>query len=160
MTNFIKRVNRKRKKRGFDNMKYIYVLAVDNYTRPHFHILMSGDGVDRDELEAMWGKCKRPNTRRVKPDEDFGITGLATYISQNPHGTKRWCSSKNLKKPPEPTRSYRKFKKRRVEKMAKDHETLKQSLEKEYAGYRFLDAEVKFNTVTAAFYIYARMTRD
>ena len=160
VTNFIKRVNRKRKKRGFDNMKYIYVLAVDDYTRPHFHILMSGDGVDRDELEAMWGKCKRPNTRRVKPDEDFGITGLATYISQNPHGTKRWCSSKNLKKPPEPTRSYRKFKKRRVEKMAKDHETLKQSLEKEYVGYRFLDAEVKFNTVTAAFYIYARMTRD
>ena len=48
VTNFIKRVNRKRKKRGFDNMKYIYVLAVDDYTRPHFHILMSGDGVDRD----------------------------------------------------------------------------------------------------------------
>ena len=44
--------------------------------------------------------------------------------------------------------------------MAKDHETLKQSLKKEYVGYRFLDAEVKFNTVTAAFYIYARMTRD
>lgn len=52
-------------------MKYIYVLAVDDYTRPHFHILMSGDGVDRDELEAMWGKCKRPNTRPGKTGRRF-----------------------------------------------------------------------------------------
>lgn len=160
ITNFIKRVNRKRQKLGFENAKYIYVLAVEKYVRPHFHILISGDGIDRDELEKMWGKCKRPNTRRVKPDDDFLLTGLATYISQNPHGTKRWTPSKNLKKPPEPTRSYSKFKKRKVEKMAKNHTELKQNLEKTYAGYRFLDAEVKYNKVTAAFYIYARMCRN
>lgn len=160
VTNFIKRINRKRKKRGFENMKYIYILAIDDYTRPHFHILMSGDCVDRDELEAMWTKCKRKNTRRVMPDEDFGITGLATYITQNPHGTKRWIPSKNLKRPPEPTRSYSKFKKRKVERMAKDHEALKQSIEQKYKNYRLLDAEVRYNKVTAAFYIYARMVRD
>ena len=129
ITNFIKRINRRRKKAGLENAKYIYILAFDGYKRPHFHILLSGDGVDRDELEELWGKCDRPNTRRIKPDDDFLITGLATYITQNPHGTKRWCPSKNLKKPPEPTRSYSKFKKSKVDRMAKDNEVLKEQLE-------------------------------
>ena len=39
-------------------------------------------------------------------------------------------------------------------------EELKANMEKAYEGYRFLDAEVKYNGVTAAFYIYARMIRD
>lgn len=160
IVNFLRRINRKRKKECRENIKYIYILAFDDYTRPHFHIIMTGEGIDRDELEAMWGKCDRPNTRRIKPDDNFLLTGLATYISNNPHGTKRWCPSKNLTKPKEPTRSYSKFKKRKVETMVKDHETLKGEMEKAYPGYKFLDAEVKYNGVTAAFYIYARMVRN
>ena len=159
IANFIKRINYRRKKEGELNIKYIYILAFNGYTRPHVHLLMTGKGVDRDELEALWGKCKRPNTRRIKPDDDFLLTGLATYISNNPHGTKRWCSSKNLYKPTK-SRSYSKFKKRTVEKMVKDHEEMKTELEKAYPGYKYLDDEVKYNGVTAAFYIYARMVRN
>lgn len=159
IANFIRRINRKRKKIGLENTKYIYIIAVDEYTRPHFHILLSGDGIDRDELESMWGKCDRPNTRRIAPDDDFLLSGMATYITQNPHGTKRWCSSKNLKKPDEPKRSYSKFKKAKVEKMAFDSELLKSEMEKAYPGYKFLDAEVKHNGINAAFYIYARMVK-
>lgn len=158
--NFIERINYRRKKKGKENIKYIYILAFDGYVRPHFHILMSGDGINRDELEEMWGKCERPNTRRIKPDDNFLITGLATYVSQNPHGTKRWCSSKNLIKPQKPTRSYSKFKRPTVDKMIRDYETLKEEMEKAYPGYRFLDAEVKHNDKVAAFYIYARMVRN
>lgn len=158
--NFIKRINRRRKKAGKENIKYIYILAFDGYKRPHFHMIMTGEGIDRDELETLWGKCARPNTRRIKADDDFLLTGLATYITQNPHGKKSWCSSKNLTKPPKPTKSYSKFKKRTVEKMAKDYEQLKEQMEKSYPGYRFLDAEVKYNGITAAFYIYARMVRN
>ena len=157
--NFIRRINRKRKKEGLENIKYIYILAFDGYVRPHFHILLTGDGIDRDELEELWGKCDRPNTRRITPDDDFLITGLATYVSNNPHGTKRWCPSKNLKKPDEPKRSYSKFKKAKVEKMAFDYETLKTEMEKAYPGFKFLDAEVKHNGINAAFYIYARMVQ-
>ncbi len=160
VVNFIRRINRRRKKAGFENIKYIYIIAIDEHVRPHFHILMTGDGVDRDELEELWGKCSRPNTRRIKPDDDFLITGLATYISNNPHGTKRWCPSKNLQKPEEPKRSYSKFKRAKVEKMAFDYETLKAEMEKAYPGFKFLDAEVRYNGINAAFYIYARMVRN
>lgn len=160
VVNFIKRINYRMKKAGRQNIKYIYIIAFDEYTRPHVHLLMTGKGIDRDELENLWGKCSRPNTRRIKPDDNFLISGLATYISNNPHGTKRWCPSKNLIKPQKPSHSYSKFKKRTVENMARDYEVLKERMEKAYSGYKFLDAEVKFNGVTAAFYIYARMVRN
>ena len=159
VTNFIHRINYHRKKKGEKAIKYIYILAFDGKVRPHFHILMTGKGVDRDELEEMWGKCDRPNTRRIKPDENFLLTGLATYITQNPRGTKRWCASKNLKKPPEPTRSYSKFRRGKVNLMVKDHETMKAEMEKAYKGYTFLDAEVKYNPDLALFYIYARLIK-
>lgn len=51
-------------------------------------------------------------------------------------------------------------KKRRVERMAKDHTVLETELTKAYPGYKFLDAEVKYNGINAAFYIYARMVRN
>lgn len=157
--NFIARINYRRRKAGLENAKYIYIPAIDGYARPHFHILISGDGMDRDELEDLWTKCERKNTRRVKPDDDFLITGIATYITQNPHGTKRWRSSKNLKKPDEPTRSYRKFSRKKVNGMVRDFEELKAQMEKAYPGFKFLDAEVKYNDKVAAFYIYARMIK-
>lgn len=73
--NFIAKINYRRKRKGLENIKYIYVLAFDGYVRPHFHILMTGDGMDRDELESLWKKCDRPNTRRISPNDDFLITG-------------------------------------------------------------------------------------
>lgn len=56
VVNFIRRINRKRKKLGLENAKYIYIIAFEEYTRPHFHLLISG-GIDRDELERMWGSA-------------------------------------------------------------------------------------------------------
>lgn len=160
IANFFRRVNRKRKKMGLENARWIYVLAVDEYTRPHVHMIMGGDGLDRDTLEELWGKDDRPNTRRIQPDRDAWLSGLATYMSQNPHGTKHWSCSRNLRKTPEPSRSYSKFSRRRVNGMARDHEELKAQMEKAYPGYKFMDAEVRYNTVTAAFYIYARLVRN
>ena len=43
--------------------------------------------------------------------------------------------------------------------MVKNFDTLKKQLEKAYPGYEFLDAEVKYNGINAAFYIYARMVK-
>lgn len=160
IVNFIKRINYRRKKAGRDNIKYLLIPVVDGAEHPHVHILMTGDGMDRDDLESLWTKGKRANTRRVKPDGDFLLSGLATYMSNNRKGKRRWRGSKNLTKPPEPARSYSKFRKRTVDRMVRDHEKLKAEMEKAYPGYRFLDAEVQYNGVTAAFYIYARMMRN
>ena len=82
--NFIAKINYRRKRKGLENIKYIYVLAFDGYVRPHFHILMTGDGMDRDELESLWKKCDRPNTRRISPNDDFLITGLAATAATVP----------------------------------------------------------------------------
>ena len=156
--NFFKRLNYHRKRKGLGNARYMYILAVDEYTRPHVHILLQADGMDRDEVENLWIKCSRKTTRRIAPDENYLITGLATYIARNPRGTKRWRCSKGLVRP-KPTKSYTKFRRRRVERMVRDHDTLGRERENAYPGYRVLDAEVKDTGVKAAFYIYARMAR-
>lgn len=157
--NYFDRIKYRVKKRKAQELKYMYILAFDGYTRPHVHILMSQSGITRDEAEDLWKKCKRKTTRRIAEEEN-GILGLATYISKNPKGTKRWNSSKNLKKPPKPTRSYTKFRKRRVKKMVSDFEILKAEAEKEYKGYRFLDSERYYNEENGTYYLYIRMIRD
>lgn len=157
--NFFKRIRYHRKRKGCDApLRYMYIIAIDGYVHPHVHILMSGDGLSRDEVESLWHAGSRPNTRRIVPDKDFQITGLAKYISANPRGSKRWRCSKGLKRP-ETTKSYSKFRRRTVNKMVRDHVTLVAELEKAYPGYRYLDSEIRYNGIAAAFYIYARMAR-
>lgn len=160
VSNFFKRINYRRKKRGFENCRYIYVLAVDDYVRPHVHIVMSGDCMTRDEIEDAWTHCRRKNSRRLEPDDGTLLSGLACYLSQNPHKSKRWQSSKNLIKPGKISRSYSKFTKKRVDRMARDYEVCRQEMQKAYPGYQFIDADIRYNGVTAAFYIYARLARD
>lgn len=164
--NFIRRVNRKRKKAGKGNLKYIYVTEHSDdekrKIRCHHHFIFGGDPgetLDRDELESLWKLGSRPQTRRIDPDKDTHITGLILYITKDPKGKKRWNASKGLKKP-EVTRSYSKFGKSTVQKMAFDREFLEKQLLKKYPGHKFIDAEVKINGINDGFYIYARMVRD
>ena len=157
---FIRRVNNWRKRRGLGNVKYVVVTEFhedpDKGIRVHHHALMSGD-MDRDSLEILWKYGKRNQTRRLDPD-DFGLSGIASYISKDPQGRKRWSTSRNLKKP-KVTHALGKFSKRRVEKMAKDHAYLQEQIEKRYPEYRFLDAKVCVNEINSGFYVYARMVR-
>lgn len=143
-------------------LKYIYVLEWEENgekIRPHVHMLLSG-GLDRDQIEAAWKYGKRNQTRRIYEDDDFLISGLGTYLSKNPKGTKRWYASKGLKKPEVRPRSFRKFTRRKVEKSVKNIYTMQQNFEKAYPGYRFLDAEIYHNPEYGTFYIYARLIRD
>ena len=161
-TNFIRRINRRRKKAGKDNVKYICVTEYssdeEKGTRCHHHVIMEGD-CDRDELETIWKQGKRNQTRRISPDPDTNVAGIVNYISKDPKGRKRWRASKNLKKPII-TRSVCKFGKRTAQKMATDRDYLEKRIMKSYPGYRFIDAEVKINDINGGFYIYARMVRD
>ena len=161
-TNFIRRINRRRKKAGLPNAKYICVTEYSDEpgkkTRVHHHVIMQGD-INRDEIEALWKHGKRNQTRRIDPDPETHIAGIVNYISKDPHGRKRWRASKNLTKPTI-TKSFSKFGKRTAERMAKDRDYLERRIKKSYPGYKFIDAEVKVNDINGGFYIYARLCRD
>lgn len=159
--NFIRRINRRRKRAGKENIKYIYVTEWEDGekgVRCHHHAILSGD-VDRDEIEQLWYHGDRTETKRLAPDPDTHIAGLVHYITKDPKGKKRWKTSKGLKKPTI-TRSYSKFGKTKVRQMACDYTLLESELKKKYKNARFVDAKVYQNEINGGFYIYARMVRD
>ncbi len=161
LTNYIKRVNRRRKKAGLKNAKYIYIMEWEEGpggTRCHFHLLMEG-GIDRNELEDMWKFSVVNDTSRIHPDED-GITGLAEYLAKKQRrkkGQRHWNPSKGLKQPKESV-SHSKTKKKQVEKMVRDYEEIRAYFEKDrsWKQYQFVDAEVMYNKFNCAFYIRIR----
>lgn len=166
--NFIRRVNRARKKEGKDNTRYICVTEHRDEDgediRCHHHVIMDGD-FDRDKLEDLWRYGNRNMTRRISPDPDTNLAGITHYITKTAKdpkrrkGAKRWAASRNLKKPII-TKSITKFTKRSVVSMAVDENCLKDNLKKAYPMYRYIDAEIRTNPIIGGFYIYARMVRD
>ncbi len=159
--NFIRRINRRRKKEGKQNIKYIYVTEWeegDKGIRCHHHAILGGD-IDRDELEKLWRHGDRNKTERLVVDPDTYITGLVMYITKDPKGKKRWKTSKGLIKP-KVTRSYSKFKKGTVRKMVLDRSIIEAELKKKYKNARFIDADVYISDINGGYYIYARMVRD
>ena len=162
LTNFLRRINRRRKKLGLGKLKYVSVTEYSDEPgkkiRVHHHVIMSGD-MSRDEIEDLWKHGKRNQTRRIDPDEDTHIAGMVNYITKDPHGRKRWRSSRNLTKP-KVTKSLSKFRRRTAERMAVDRVFLEEKIRKAYPGYKFVDAEVRVNDINSGFYIYARMRRD
>lgn len=159
ITNYLKRVNRLRKKRGLKNAKYLYILEweeSEDGTRCHYHVLME-KGIDRDTLEDMWYYAVRNNSTRLHPDEE-GISGLAAYMADKKRskGERRWTPSKNLKKPVESVSHAKIRSRRQVEKMAMDYEEIRTFFEKEkrWNKYQFMRAEVMYNKFNAAFYIH------
>lgn len=154
ISNYLKRVNRLRKKRGLKNAKYIYIMEWEE-TRCHYHIPMEG-GIERDKLEDMWKFAVINNTSRIHPNEE-GITGLAAYMADKKRkkGKRRWTSSKNLKQPKESV-NHRKTGKRQVEKMVRDYEEIRTFFEKDKKwseNHQFVDAEVFYNKFNCAYYI-------
>ena len=154
--NYIGRLNYRRKKLGLPNAKYIYITELGSKGRVHHHVIMDSL-LSRDMVEDVWKHGKRNQVRRLEED-DFALTGLATYLSKDPKGRKRWKSSRGLKKP-KITESYTKFRKRRVLRMVKDQGRIERELKKEYPKLKYLDAEVRWNGINGLYYIYARMAR-
>ncbi len=157
IANYLKRMNRRRKKRGLGNARYIYIMEWEQEpegTRCHYHLLVEG-GIDRNELEDMWKFAKINDSSRIHPNEE-GIAGLAAYMADKKRrkGSRRWVSSKNLKQPKESV-SHSKTRKRQVEKMVRDYEEIRAFFEKDksWKQYEFVDAEVMYNKFNCAFYI-------
>lgn len=107
-TNFLRRVQYRRKKEGLPPLKYMIVTAYttkrnsETPVRIHHHIIMNG-GLDRDVVEDLWRKRRRKgqkkgdkigfcNADRLQADEN-GIAALCTYLVKQGCGKKRWNSS-------------------------------------------------------------------
>lgn len=138
--------------------KYMFVTEHShiNKIRCHHHMVMEAV-LPIEVIEREWKFGNRTKISFLSPD-DMGLTGLATYLSKDPKGKKRWCCSRNLKDP-HITRSLSKFSKKKVKKMRDNHNLIKYEMEKNNPGYIFVDAQVYINEYNGMPYIYARMRR-
>lgn len=160
IANFIKRFRNYCRKKGYPELKYIYVteLATDpSYEmRAHHHIIMNTD--DYAGVMQVWGN-RNIDYDHLKPDE-HSMEALAAYLVKTPNGKKRWCASRNLKKPPRATRNDRKISKRKMRKLAlavqPDAAEIFEGL---YEGYRLGTYEVRFSDYTGGAFLYARLWR-
>ena len=170
--NFLRRINRKRKKKGLPNAKYVYVTEYneDSAIRFHHHIVMDGM-LSMDEVESLWKYGSRNEVRRLQKDEN-GLSGLANYIVKEKRrikSEKRWNSSKgNLRKPgvkvvlskkeKATSKSYKKIGSY-VDRIVRNQNEIREILKGWYSEYDFTNAEVKHNDFNYMFYIHARMRK-
>lgn len=150
MNYYFKKVNRRRKKKGLNNAKYVYVTECSS--RLHHHVIIDGE-LSMDELEEMWPYGRRNNTRRISKSSD-DLTGLARYLAKDPKGKKRWSSSRNLKKPE--VRKNHQITMRRISKIAEDDEMLKSHVKKKYPKAEFFEVRRCINSFNGLFYFYVR----
>ena len=164
MVNFLARVRRRRKKQGLPPLKYIYVTEFvpegerTRKVRIHHHLIMSG-GLDRDEVEGLWGKG-RCRVERCQPD-DFELTGFADYIGklEREKGRHSYCSSKNLDKP-KVHKSVTKLSRRRFMEIIRAGDGRAELLESLYKDkFRYLDSTTYVSQEFGGFYLYSRLRR-
>ena len=161
VANFIRRVKRKRKKEGLEELRYIVVTAhgekkdTGEVVRIHHHILMNG-GLGREEIEDLWRKPRKKgeakgqkigyaNADRIQPDYNTGVTKLAEYLVRNPTSKKRWSASQNLKRPESRTNDY-KYSRRKVLQIANEPLDLR-FWERKYPGYTIKDKLTGYKVV-------------
>lgn len=157
MKNYIRRINYRRNKLGLKNAKYIFITEYDESKkkRVHHHLIIEA-GLSMDEIEANWHLGKRNNVRKIDPDEEDGLIGLAKYLSKDPKGKKRWYSSKNLKKP-KIRKSYTVFPYSKIRKMIANDLSIAELMQKQYKDKQYINHEIRYNKVNNMFYIYVRM---
>lgn len=163
IVNFLDRVKRRREKRGLPELKWAYAIGGDEMPaagysgkRPHVHMIMSG-GIERDELEELWGKG-RANCDRLQP-RDEGLGGIAVYFTRQKQdrapkkGKRAWRSSRNLVRP-EPRSRDAKMPNARVRRIAYDFENeAKTVMEKLYPGYVLQKCTVRYSDIVPGVYI-------
>ena len=153
LRNFIRRVQRLRKKQGLPSLKYIAVTERGKRGgRYHHHVTLSG-GIDRDELEELW-PYGYANSRRLQFTED-GLAGLGHYVVKSPVGKKAWTASKNLVDPEPRTRDGRISARKARELFENMQDSTR--FEKLYPGYLISSVEAFHNDANGGYYIVARL---
>ena len=156
--NYLRRIDRWRKKHGMPRMKYLYVIEHENeerQVRVHQHIILSD--MDRDVAESLWGKG-RTQSSRLQPDNK-GLEGIAKYLTKSSRRGKRWSGSRNLTQPTD-TWADHKFSHRQAERMVADCRiAAKEIFERAYPGYEYTECTARANSIFPGAHIYAQMRR-
>ena len=140
--------------------KYLFTAEGRPLYRAHLHIVMNG-GVDHRELMKAWkiGKTKRIEVLRWDPE---GFYKLAKYLCKDTkEGKRKWNSTFNLEKPPQPKTSYsgKSNSKRKIAEVAVQTGLQKEYFEQILPEYAFAQSEVAFRDFGDGCYIHARMYR-
>lgn len=156
MKNYIRRIQYQRKKRGLPPAKYIYITEFneEEKIRCHHHLIIDG-ALDMDVIESTWKCGRRNNTRRTRTD-DSGLSGMSTYISKDPRGSKRWCSSMNLKQPVV-RKNHQDFRMKQIRQMTENRNMIREIIEKKYKGMVYLNESARYNQHNGRTYFYIRL---
>ena len=166
---FLQRVKRLFRRKGGDptEFKWLYVVEMGKEPRDedphpirkfHVHLAFSGQGLDRDLVEALW-PFGHGNMDRVQVYSG-GLARIANYITKQRHTWRRWAHSQNLKNP-RITRSRYKVSPGKLSRLAVNvRVNANEIFEKLYPGY-VLDEwpTVSYSDFVAGAYIYARLRR-
>ena len=169
--NFLRRIRAMRARQNLPELKYVYITEAtesERYGRRyHHHVIMSGDGMDREAIEASWiqkhkGTC---NTRRYQHQAKHW-SGFALYLradkrerGQHRAMRRRWCCSKNLVEP-KVTVADKKISLRKAGRIAMAVEADAQAIfAKLYPDCELLDIECKTSPWVTGVYISAELRR-
>jgi len=145
-----------------EELKYVYVTECTQKGRFHHHAVINFPF--RECLEQMWKFGERNHTRRVQPDEDFGLEGLARYITKDykykKDYEKSFSASLNLYKPYKKgnyTTNETKCSRKQAREMT-DTQKCFAWFVKEYPKLELVELpEIKINPYFGGYYIYARL---
>ena len=170
LDNFFAKIRRRRRAKGLPELKYAAAIGGDEMPapgysgkRPHVHIIMLG-GLDRDEIEKLWGHG-HANTHRLQPRSE-GLGGIATYFTKQHQdrprkkGAKKYRTSRNLTQPVTKSRDA-KMVNSRVKRIAYDFKNqAKPIMEKLYPGYQLQEVHVYYSDIVPGVYIRCVLRRQ
>jgi hypothetical protein len=160
IANYMRRVKHYAKRHGQPELKYIYVtdFGADpkSKKRVHHHIIMNF--ANRDIAEKLWNGGGITDSSRLQPDEEYGLTGLAQYISNVTNGRKRFVTSKNLKQP-EIMINDGIFGKRLIKRVFYNRADAAAEYEKRFPGYKFTGIKKYVSDWVSGVYMYVQMRR-
>ncbi|MCM1298208.1 MAG: hypothetical protein NC203_00495 [Firmicutes bacterium] len=162
LDNFIRRARRLYKKKGAV-FRYIYVQeGRTGGKRLHYHIIVSGEGVGREEVEGLWHEGYA-NADRLQID-NTGLESLIHYLTKSQKNAEKnersWNCSKNMIRPDETVDDDR-ITKRRMRKLieAARNNEVEAYLRSVYKGWNVIDHDIGENPVTGRPYARLKLMR-
>ena len=157
---FLGKINRKRKKKGLDPVKYVKTVEVGSRSgRIHMHLVISGKGLTSKDIADCWKRgYVRTNPLQFNAE---GCMGLSRYFvkaktnGNDKQGTARhsWSCSRNCVRP-KPKNNDHKYSKREVRNMVRD-DTVEQILRKKHPDHVLTSCDEFYRDETGLYYITA-----